>query len=685
MSVAHEIPVVGILVYGFCQPVDAVDLPFEGEGGAAIAALRLRRLVDDGPSAARDDAVLEVVAVVVTAATVEGAARALQVQRVLLAGIPQHVAPTQLHGDAEVVGRLHERTDGGTHLIAQLQLVGLDVEVAVLLAGGICWHGQLAVDDGEGGTVFKVLARAPLYAYHARGEHGEACTTRRDDARRGLRGVGVGVGGVGGGVGTLMTDAVHTHGPVGQRTQGGHIQFQAALQHHAVADALHLFGRQCCAPEEQLAPLPLRAAVVDIAHGDVGQCVQSLALLADNVAIEIEQRAPLGVVVRQRHRVPLSVVERANRGQRPVRGVGVDHMPLGIHVNTPETGARSQRQGEQSPSLSTLHPHTDGERMDGALAPELQIAALCQLHAATHLPLGLSLASGQGIEERRRHGIEELAMATGGGVCVVLLITRCPVARTVVDGAERVHRCHIPLVDEHVHALDVGIILGGEVAARVVVHHHGHHAVGLDAGDERLHIAGELAERRLFVAALVDALVAHGEADDDVARIVARQLVVAVKQVSRVVAAYRQPRHVERIRRRTIAVALGQLLPVEPGIALVAIGTLSVAHRRAESRDAIRVGGGLKTPLLRVHVEGHVVGAAIDADVGRAVVPVGTLEIHILVAEEEHPAVVERHLLLPHRSVGVGQGHAALRGDVALQPQLFTGGTVGHCQQDKTY
>ena len=50
MAIAHEIPVKGIGVEGFCQPVNAVYLTFEGEGGGSVASLGLRRLVNQSPT-----------------------------------------------------------------------------------------------------------------------------------------------------------------------------------------------------------------------------------------------------------------------------------------------------------------------------------------------------------------------------------------------------------------------------------------------------------------------------------------------------------------------------------------------------------------------------------------------------------------------------------------------------------
>ena len=50
MTIAHEIPVHGLLVNRFGHPCYAVGSLVESEGGAAVATTRQGRLIDDGPS-----------------------------------------------------------------------------------------------------------------------------------------------------------------------------------------------------------------------------------------------------------------------------------------------------------------------------------------------------------------------------------------------------------------------------------------------------------------------------------------------------------------------------------------------------------------------------------------------------------------------------------------------------------
>ena len=166
VAVAHEVPVYGTCVNGLRHPVDAVHLLVEGKRRRAVATLCLGRLVDDGPSAARYDAVLQVGALVVTAASVEGTLRALQVQRVLLARVPGRLQLAHLHGDAQVVGRLQLCGYRATLTVAQRQCFCFYIEVVTLLAGSKLRNGQPAVDNGKRGTVLEFRRRAILNANH---------------------------------------------------------------------------------------------------------------------------------------------------------------------------------------------------------------------------------------------------------------------------------------------------------------------------------------------------------------------------------------------------------------------------------------------------------------------------------------------------------------------------------------
>ena len=173
MTIAEEIPVDGILVGRFGHPFDTVGIAFEGEGRATIAALGTWRFVDDTPSCAREDAVLQFGALVVTLLTVERTCRALQVQSVILARMPRNVVAVQGEVDTQyfVVGLMAYLA---TQLVAQLQRTGRDIEVAAPLFGLEFRHGQPPVDDGKGGTVFKLFLLAIFDANHLGCENGEA-------------------------------------------------------------------------------------------------------------------------------------------------------------------------------------------------------------------------------------------------------------------------------------------------------------------------------------------------------------------------------------------------------------------------------------------------------------------------------------------------------------------------------
>ena len=156
MAVAHEVPVVGIRVGKFRHPGNAIYGLFKSESRGTVATLRLGRLVNNRPSGPRQDAKLQVRALVVATAGVQRALRATKVQRVVLAGIPRHLATVQLHGDAQRGGRLQGGIDGRPLSVAQGEGIGLYVEVTAFLTGGKLGYGQLAVDDGKRGTVLKL-------------------------------------------------------------------------------------------------------------------------------------------------------------------------------------------------------------------------------------------------------------------------------------------------------------------------------------------------------------------------------------------------------------------------------------------------------------------------------------------------------------------------------------------------
>ena len=177
VTIAHEIHIDGILVNRCGHPVDAIHLLVEGEGGGTVATLGGRRLVDDRPASTRDDAILQAITLVVAAGVVKGALRTLEVQCILLARIPDDLMTTDLEGDVEVVGFLVLRRDDAVLLITERQRLGLDIEIAALLARGIGRYGQTTIDDGKRGTVFKLRRTAVLDANHLGRQHGEACSS----------------------------------------------------------------------------------------------------------------------------------------------------------------------------------------------------------------------------------------------------------------------------------------------------------------------------------------------------------------------------------------------------------------------------------------------------------------------------------------------------------------------------
>lgn len=106
--------------------------------------------------------------------------------------------------------------------------------------------------------------------------------------------------------------------------------------------------------------------------------------------------------------------------------------------------------------------------------------------------------------------------------------TRPEVPNIVFDGTKRTQRGHLPLINQQVQFLDIGIVIGREVGACVVVHHYRHFAVSLHSGDEFLHVLGKLVHRILLIARLVNALITERQTYQHIARVVANQVAIAV-------------------------------------------------------------------------------------------------------------------------------------------------------------
>ena len=182
MTVAQEVPVNSILVDGLCHPGHPIHIAVEGKGGGAVAMLRAGRLVNDAPAGTREQTVLQLSALVVTNLTVERTRGSLQVHGVVLARIPHHTASVQVEADVQHIGACSSIAgDSATYLILKGERRGLHHEPSVALLGGERRYGQLTINDGKRGAVFKQVAVAVLNANHLRREHREARMSRPDD------------------------------------------------------------------------------------------------------------------------------------------------------------------------------------------------------------------------------------------------------------------------------------------------------------------------------------------------------------------------------------------------------------------------------------------------------------------------------------------------------------------------
>ena len=87
-------------------------------------------------------------------------------------------------------------------------------------------------------------------------------------------------------------------------------------------------------------------------------------------------------------------------------------------------------------------------------------------------------------------------------VCAVLIAVG-PESRFGVDGSEKVYRRNVPETDLAVHAADIFIVVGREVAAGVVVADNGHFSVGANHLDELQHVGLELVVDLLLIGSAV--------------------------------------------------------------------------------------------------------------------------------------------------------------------------------------
>ena len=136
VSVAKEVPVDSIRVDRFSHPWNAVHHLVEGEATTAVASFRGRRFVEDGPSVAREQTLLQRDTMRVANVSVEGALSAKEIQGIIFARVPEYLSPVHLEDDAQHRAVLVLAIDFAAHLVAQGQRVGLDGEVAAFLLGG---------------------------------------------------------------------------------------------------------------------------------------------------------------------------------------------------------------------------------------------------------------------------------------------------------------------------------------------------------------------------------------------------------------------------------------------------------------------------------------------------------------------------------------------------------------------
>ena len=174
MSISQEVPVCGIGVYGVFPPHEPFLVGLECIGGTAVLPGGLRTFVYDGPSSSGDKSFLQSVSHVVSPSCIQGAVCTQQVQSIILPRIPFTGESVHLEGDEQVVGILVRLFRYRSKFVSQVDTVGVDIEIGIIILSGEVWHRQFAVDDGKGGSVLKLCRGTVLDAYHAVREDCEA-------------------------------------------------------------------------------------------------------------------------------------------------------------------------------------------------------------------------------------------------------------------------------------------------------------------------------------------------------------------------------------------------------------------------------------------------------------------------------------------------------------------------------
>ena len=184
MSVAQEVPVDSRLVDRVRPPCDALFFGFKSVRSATVAAKGRGALVDDAPTGPGQEALLQVSPFVVAPGAIQGAVRAEQVHRVVLARIPDDITAIQLERDHQIVGLLVGCLEDTALFVAERDVCCADVEVAVGCLGGELRNRQAAVDDGKRSAVLELCSCAVLDAYHPAREYRETGFPRNNDRSR---------------------------------------------------------------------------------------------------------------------------------------------------------------------------------------------------------------------------------------------------------------------------------------------------------------------------------------------------------------------------------------------------------------------------------------------------------------------------------------------------------------------
>ena len=332
------------------------------------------------------------------------------------------------------------------------------------------------------------------------------------------------------------------------------------MQHTAGFYGGDLIGIERRTPQHEVADLHIDAAYLNIAEKS------SIVGCRGKHAIHISIGLACSMVVRDEQRMPSAIGYGCGKSE-------------GLHT------AAKAKAGE---CARLRGADTDGESIGtkSCFGSGSEKLGTFEVHTAAGLANGSRLSGCQRIEQRRHKSTHEQGVSLLRWVIHIPrnLIAVCPltIALTIVQRAQEIDGRDTPRLHFEIHTLDISIVGGVVVAARVVVGGNDILALLLEQFNQTVHIVLPPVVDGLLVGRSVQALVAKTQTDDYILTAVAQEVpLVASQQIGGIIAVH-----------RGVGIRIvGEQLPQLVGIAVLDItllrSTLSVADRRTEEGNLV--------------------------------------------------------------------------------------------------